>query len=211
MICDLALARRLEHAEGTANARFVEARARIAPQSGAQWIEVAGAFAMFDGPTSPCTQTFGLGLFQMPSAADMERIESFFRDRGAPVFHEESPLADPALLDLLNSRGYRPVELSSVMFLPLADRPPAPPVPGIVVRIAGENERDLWARTSTDGWRDDAGFDLGELMQVVAARLTEDDVKAVAAYLASLPPSQDSVPAKVGSWPLPFACGSEPQ
>ena len=50
-----------------------------------------------------------------------------------------------------------------------------------------------------------------DCMQIVAARLTEDDVKAVAAYLASLPASPDSVPAKVGSWPLPFACGSEPQ
>ena len=50
-----------------------------------------------------------------------------------------------------------------------------------------------------------------DCMQVVAARMTEDAVKAVAAYLATLPPSQDSVPAKVGSWSLPFACGSEPQ
>ncbi|HEX3504822.1 MAG TPA: c-type cytochrome [Xanthobacteraceae bacterium] len=50
-----------------------------------------------------------------------------------------------------------------------------------------------------------------DCMQVVAARLTEDDVKAVAAYLASLPGSPDAIPAKQGSWPLPFACGSEPQ
>jgi GNAT superfamily N-acetyltransferase len=137
---------------------------------GAQWIEVAGAYAMFDGPTSPCTQTFGLGLFQLPSAADMERVEAFFRDRGAPVFHEVSPLADPALLELLNGRGYRPVELTSVMFLPLADRQLRPPVANITVRIAAEDERDLWARTATEGWRGDAGFDLGDLMQVVAAR-----------------------------------------
>jgi cytochrome c553 len=50
-----------------------------------------------------------------------------------------------------------------------------------------------------------------DCMQIVAARLTEDDVKAVAAYLASLPASADATPAKQGSWPLPFACGSEPQ
>jgi cytochrome c553 len=49
-----------------------------------------------------------------------------------------------------------------------------------------------------------------DCMQVVAARLTEDEVKAVAAYLASLPASQGS-PAPKGSWPLPIACGSEPQ
>jgi cytochrome c553 len=50
-----------------------------------------------------------------------------------------------------------------------------------------------------------------DCMQIVAARLTEDDVKAVAAYLASLPVLPDAPPAKQGSWPLPFACGSEPQ
>jgi cytochrome c553 len=50
-----------------------------------------------------------------------------------------------------------------------------------------------------------------DCMQVIAARLTEDEVKAVAAYLASLPGSATSVPAKQGSWPLPLACGSEPQ
>src|ERR1019366_6004053 len=69
------------------------ARAELAPESGAQWIEAAGAYAMYDGVRSPCTQTFGLGLFQMPTAADMTRLEAFFQDHGAPVFHEVSPLA----------------------------------------------------------------------------------------------------------------------
>ena len=46
---DLALARRLERAEGTGNREFVEARARAFPESGACWIEVAGAYAMYDG------------------------------------------------------------------------------------------------------------------------------------------------------------------
>ncbi len=46
---DLALARRLERAEGRGNAEFVEARARVSPDSGACWIEVAGAYANYDG------------------------------------------------------------------------------------------------------------------------------------------------------------------
>ena len=50
-----------------------------------------------------------------------------------------------------------------------------------------------------------------DCMLIVVAHLTNEDAKAVAAYLASLPASADSVPAKQGSWPLPFACGSEPQ
>src|SRR4051812_16745858 len=88
LFSDLALSRRLERAEARANAEFVEARAKIFPASGGAWVEVAGAYAMYDGPTSPCTQTFGLGLFQPPTTADMEKLERFFKERGAPVFHE---------------------------------------------------------------------------------------------------------------------------
>jgi GNAT superfamily N-acetyltransferase len=111
---------------------------------------------MFDGVASPCTQTFGLGLFQIPTAADMERIEAFFQSRHAPMLHEVSPLAEAALLAMLGDRRYRPVELSTVLFLPLSERVPAalPGNAGLKTRIVGEGERDLWARTSADGWRE---------------------------------------------------------
>ena len=71
---------------------------------------------MYDGPESPCTQTFGLGLFQLPTGDDLDTLEAFFLSRGAPVFHEVSPLADKALLGLLNQRSYEPFEFTSVMF-----------------------------------------------------------------------------------------------
>src|SRR5690348_5713354 len=71
---DLALTRRLERTEARGNAGFVEARAACYPDSGACWIEVAGAYAMFDGVNSPCTQTFGLGLWQTITPAEMEVI-----------------------------------------------------------------------------------------------------------------------------------------
>jgi len=141
---------------------------------GAQWIEVAETYAMYDGPRSPCTQTFGLGLFQMPTAADMDRLEAFFQDRGAPVFHEVSPLADSALLGVLHERGYRPVELTSVLFLPLATRVAHAPVRNnpIRVRLAGAEEQELWARTMAGGWRDstDVADLLADLMRVSAQR-----------------------------------------
>ena len=58
---DLDLARRLDRAEAEGGARFVEARARAFPESGATWIEVAGAYAMYDGAASPVTQTSAWG------------------------------------------------------------------------------------------------------------------------------------------------------
>src|SRR5262249_23495616 len=101
---DLELARRLERAEACSNAKFVEARAKVFPESGARWIEVAGTHAMYDGVSSPVTQTFGLGLFRRITSIELEVIESFFKERGASVFHEVSPLAGLPLSALLNER-----------------------------------------------------------------------------------------------------------
>ncbi|WP_158667900.1 c-type cytochrome, partial [Bradyrhizobium guangdongense] len=49
-----------------------------------------------------------------------------------------------------------------------------------------------------------------DCMQQVAARLTEEDVTAVAAWLASRPAPVNIAPAPKGTYVLPFACGSEP-
>ncbi len=49
-----------------------------------------------------------------------------------------------------------------------------------------------------------------DCMQRVAARLTEEDVRAVATWLSSRPAPQQLAPAPKGSFALPFACGSEP-
>ncbi len=49
-----------------------------------------------------------------------------------------------------------------------------------------------------------------DCMQVVAGHLTEEDVTAVAAWLASLPIPPDPTPVPHGTLPMPLACGSEP-
>ncbi len=180
ILSDLFLARRLERAEAHANRRFVEARARLDPGSGATWMEAAGAYAMFDGPQSPCTQTFGLGMFGIPTNADWERIEAFFQERAAPVFHEVSPMAPKELLGQLSDRGYRPMELTTVMFLPLAGRRDAGLDSGVRVRVLEQSESELWARTSAEGWREFAGLSglILDLGRVIAGR--EDAVSFLA-------------------------------
>ncbi len=117
---DIELSRKLERTEARANADFVETRARLQPESGAAWIGVGGAYAMFDGVASPLTQTFGLGIFEEARPDHLERLEAFFTERGAPVFHEVSPMAHPSLVSLLSDREYRPIELTSVMFRELS-------------------------------------------------------------------------------------------
>lgn len=157
---DLTLARRLERAEGRSSARFVEARARAFPESGAEWMEIAGASAMYDGAASPLTQTFGLGVFETVGRADMERAEEFFQKRGAPVFHEVSPLADISLVALLNERGYQPFEFTSVMFRPIQRgvRFAAMLNKSIHVRLIEQHEHELWAHTAARGWSDSTGL-----------------------------------------------------
>jgi GNAT superfamily N-acetyltransferase len=151
---DIGLSRRLERAEGRANADFVEARALTFPDRGAAWIEVGGAYALFDGVDSPLTQTFGLGLQGEVAPADLERIERFFDERRAPVFHEVSPLADASLLSLLNARHYHVVEFTSVMWRPI-DGDLALVEPNgerLSVRAVRDDEHDVWADTAGRGW-----------------------------------------------------------
>jgi GNAT superfamily N-acetyltransferase len=155
LFADIALSRRLERAEAYACVKFAEARRRLFPESGAEWIECAGAYAIFDGVTSPVTQTFCLGLFEPLTAAALDVIEDFFQRRGAPVFHEVSPLAGVGAFDLLCARGYRPVEISSVLYRPV----PAAELPGagqessgIRVRRIRPDEAALWNAISAKAW-----------------------------------------------------------
>jgi hypothetical protein len=154
LFADLELARRLERAEAHSNRRFVEARARVSPESGACWIEVAGTYAMYDGVGSPVTQTFGLGLFEPATVPALDEIESFFKSRGASVCHEVSPFAGLALATLLCERGYRPIEFTSVMYRELgpdSDHGSSRNEKLRVRRIEG-SEAGLWARTAAKGW-----------------------------------------------------------
>jgi hypothetical protein len=171
IFADMGLARRLERPEALAGMRFVEARRRLSPGRGAECMVADGVHAIFDGPASPVTQTFGLGLAAEPSVAALDRLESFFRERGAPVRHEVSPLAGTELADQLCGRGYRPIEFTNVMFkalLPDSGSPDRPPSQ-LHTRLMNAGEEELWARTSARGWAGQPEFtdlllDTGRLM-----------------------------------------------
>ena len=49
-----------------------------------------------------------------------------------------------------------------------------------------------------------------DCMQLVAASLSESDVTAVAAWLASVPVPPDPSPVPKGALQMPLGCGSEP-
>lgn len=80
-----------------------------------------------------------------------------------------------------------------------------PGIPGLL------GLRASYLSAQLGGWRYGTRTALSpDCMQIVAGHLTENDVRALAAWLASLPAPENPVPAAVGSFSLPLACGSQP-
>lgn len=72
------------------------------------------------------------------------------------MLHEVSPLADKAIAPMLSDRGYRPVEFSSVMYLPLRVAPVSAcsGTNSISVRLISPGEEHVWPATAAEGWRE---------------------------------------------------------
>jgi GNAT superfamily N-acetyltransferase len=155
LFADLSLSKRLESAEGFACQQFAQARKRLFPDCESAWMEHAGANVVFDGVDSPTTQTFGLGLFEELTAEALDQVEAFFFERGTAAVHEISPFAGLAALELLCERGYRPIEVSNVLYQPIANSASREIPANITVRQVGVDEAALWGKISARGWTHD--------------------------------------------------------
>ena len=81
-----------------------------------------------------------------------------------------------------------------------------PGIPGLLGIQAGYISAQLGA------WRYGTRTAIApDCMQIVAAHLTEADVTAVAAWIATVPAAAGAAPIAQGSLVTPLACGSEPQ
>ncbi len=184
-LASLELSRQLERAEAISSARFVDSRRRIAPGSGAEWTEAGGAVALFDGPDSPVTQTFCLGLFEPATPRLLDALERFFFDRGSPAQHEVSPLAGIECFALLQERGYRLVELTNVMCRTVDAAPGAPE--DLRVTVVPEAEADLWARVAAEGWRDIAPEYYGFILEMGQVSVRKEDSPCFLAWIDGKP------------------------
>jgi hypothetical protein len=158
MFADLELARRIERTSGLSCSAFAETRCRLSPSTAAEWIEVAGVRAVYDGVESPITQTFGLGIHQPAGQSDFDMIEQFYFARNAATMHEVCPLADASTLEHLYQRDYRPIEYSSVLFLPLKElkekwEPSGTVNPLIKTRLVAKHELERFAEIAALGWQ----------------------------------------------------------
>ncbi|NOT00518.1 MAG: hypothetical protein HOP29_07810 [Phycisphaerales bacterium] len=150
---DHELARRLERADAAGAVEFVEAHALRHPEIGAAWIDVGDGRVVFAGAESPVTQAIGLGMSGAVTSAEMSRVESFLRTRGAMVQVEVCPLADGSLLDILNVGKYGLAQHSNVLVCllneagaePAADRE-------INVRTVASAQVAEWSRAIAGGF-----------------------------------------------------------
>ncbi len=140
---DARLACRLEAAEAAI------ARACTSRPAGTAVLEVAGGCAIFAGGDSPLTHAVGIGLAGPVPACEIDRMEAFFRSRGARVSIDLCPLADPGLLHSLAERGYRPTEFNNVLVRRLSGSEAAP---APRVRRAASGEGELWSHTVGAGF-----------------------------------------------------------
>ncbi|MBE0564517.1 MAG: hypothetical protein IH621_01050 [Krumholzibacteria bacterium] len=182
---DLHLAQRLEGAEAAASIAFVEAHAALNRDVGATHMRIGVVAAIFDGPESPLTQTFGLGVFGAPGTAEFESIENSFLSRSAPVQHEVSGLAATDTVVQLSARGYRTVEFSTVLVRPASI--PLDGVRGVAVRRIRPEEGPLWCRTAAEG----GGSESAELADFIeafgAVMVRAADVQCFLAEIAGRP------------------------
>lgn len=153
IFADHALAKRLEAAEGFACLQFAAAQKNLLPQCESAWMRYAGADVVFAGVDAPTTQTFGLGMFEEATEEKLAEIEDFFEERGAETMHEVCPLAGAATLELLCARGYRPFEISNVLYRGVVDTTDA--MGDIAVRVIDASEAQLWSDVSARGWTHD--------------------------------------------------------
>jgi GNAT superfamily N-acetyltransferase len=118
---DQALARRLESAEEMPQVHYAHLYQKLKPEIGAAVEPICGGHMIFAGLNSPIGRTVGMGFDGSATAADLDRMEQFYRSHAAPSQIDVCPLTDPSLLELLKQRSYVMAELNNVLFRRLSD------------------------------------------------------------------------------------------
>src|SRR6266480_3488665 len=123
---DKAFARRLEATEEVPQVHHARLYQKLYPEVNAAAEEICGGHMVFAGVGSPIGRAVGLGLDGPISSADRDRLEQFYRSRGAAAQVDVCPLTDSALIEMLKTRGYSMTELNNVLYRRLQPNEPTP-------------------------------------------------------------------------------------
>jgi GNAT superfamily N-acetyltransferase len=182
-LVDSALARRLEIASAWRGIQYARAVQILHPDLGASVEPVAGGYAIYAGSPFPVNRAAGLGMDHVVLCLDLERVEQFYRSRGAVPRVEVCPLADPSLLHLLRVNGYRLEQFFSVLARTISpDEAGLTTSPDVRVSIAGPEERDLWLQIVAEGF-DGTDVPTQETLAILAPNF---DAKTAMCFLARI-------------------------
>ena len=147
---DKAFARRLEAAEEVPQVHHARLYQRLYPEVTAAAEEICGGHMVFVGVGSPIGRAVGLGLDGQVSSADLDRLEQFYRSRGAAAQVDVCPLTDAALIEMLKTRGYSMTELNNVLYRRLRPNESTPEIPeGVNIRLADSEQAGIAAAISS--------------------------------------------------------------
>ena len=208
---DSALARRLESAEEMPQVYHARADQKLRPEIGSAAEPIAGGHMIFAGLGSPIGRATGVGFSGPVTAAELDRIEDFYRSRHAPAQVDVCPLTDMDLQTMLKDRGYVMAELNNVLFRPIsADETVPEPPEGVVLRSGRPQEAlqfaDIVGRCFHEACDPPEGFAdmLAPLFQMPGALTSVAEIDGeVAGVAAALVISEHRILALFGAGTLP--------
>jgi GNAT superfamily N-acetyltransferase len=126
---DKALARRFEACEEMPQVLYARVFQKTRPEIGAAEEEICGGHMVFAGLGSPIGRATGAGLDRPLTAADLDRVEEFYRAHHAPSQVDLCPLHDASVFEMFKERSYGIAELNNVLYRKLDPNEefPSPP------------------------------------------------------------------------------------
>ncbi len=166
------LAHRIERALDRSARGYIAAKQRLAPESGAAELLVAGGAAVSGGTRSPprLSRAQALGLDVPVTREDVQAVRAFYEARHMAAIVSVCPFAHPSLVEQLWAAGFVPYEFDNMLALDLK-RTGAPrrELRGTVEvrRVTSEAEARSWAVVVSQGFGD-TNVDVEEAMAVNA-------------------------------------------
>lgn len=145
---DRPLAARLEKAEAANTLEIARLAAELLP--GTMFCSTAGGAAVFAGVESPMTRALGVGMDGRVPEAEMEKLESFYREQNSPCVIELCPLADDSVIAFVQNRPYRMTEFNNVLVRRIMQDEVFPKHPSL--RLTRPEEKLQWSRTINEGF-----------------------------------------------------------
>ncbi len=147
MFPDKSLAQRLEYRLMQDHQAYVQAYPRYAGVQSCSTLAVGGGIAIAT-PLPYINSTYGVGIDNDLSLADLQQLEGFFDTQNLSPQIEVSPFTRLDVMALLGQQGYYPSKFKTAYYcvldhIDLSDS-------DIRVVPINENQRELWVKTSRD-------------------------------------------------------------